>query len=206
MEKWVSLAEFLSDKPKSTPLFVDYQPDCKKVSFELEKTGWNMDQITTTETNLGWYVIKGRGKTCYLISVQPTKFKLGLYGERGFRNGTNLIEEYTEMLYSCNDIKAKGISITESFFERLPKHIKSLKDRYWIPERNYDSDDEIYYEIKTIWEGIIRPYMLHCSSGNNYSGCQSLRPCVRLPINTLVNIGDRYYNGKTLEKALKIKI
>lgn len=209
MGKWILLSDFLRDKTrynKLTQLFVDYNPDCKKIVFPMEKTGCKSNQIATTETNLSWYAIKGSEQTCYLISAQSTAFKLGLYGDKGFRNGTDIIKEYTESLYSCVDMKAKGISITESFFEKLPKHIKMLNDRYWIPERSYDSDDEMYYEIKTIWEGIIRPYMLDCSSGNQYEGCYSLRPCIQLSCSTLINIEDSYFNGKTPERALKIKI
>lgn len=209
MEKWILLSDFLSDTArdnKLTQLFVDYKPDYNKIAFPMEKTGWKSNQVATTETNLSWYAVKGSGQTCYLISAQSTTFKLGLRGEKGFHNGTTLIKEYTELLYSCDNLKAKGISITKSFFDRLPKHIKSLNDRYWIPEVNYDSDEEMYYEIKTIWEGIIQPHMLYCSSGNQYKGCHSLRPCIHLPRNTLINIGDHYYNGKTPERALKIKI
>jgi len=208
MEKWILLSEFLSDKArydKLTQLFIDYKPDYNKMDFSIEKTG-TANEIATTETELSWYADKGSGKTCYLISAQSTTFKLGLYGDRGFRNGIDVIKEYAELLYSCVDMKAKGIGITESFFEKLPKHIKSLNDRYWIPESSFDSDDEMYYEIKTIWEGIIRPDMLFCSSGNRYKGCHSLRPFVRLSGSTLINIGDRYFNGTTPERALKIKI
>ena len=209
MEQWILLSEFLSDNArynKLTQLFVDYRPDSNKIVFSTEKTGFKSNQVATTEKNLSWYAVKGSGQTCYLISAQATSFKLGLYGEKGFRNGMDIIKEYIELLYSCVDMKAKGIGITESFFEKLPKHIKSLNDRYWIPERSYDSDDEMYYEIKTIWEGIIRPYMLDCSSGNQYEGSHSLRPCIQLSSSTLINIGDRYFNGKTPERAFKIKI
>lgn len=214
MEKWILLGDFLSDKlryEELTKLFVDYRPDCEKITFDGLESGatgniFRYDQIATTENDLGWHVVKGRGKTCYAISAKLPKFHLCLCGNDGFDNGTTLITKYVEALYGCKEMKAKGIGITKSFFKRLPKYIKELKGKYWIPERQYDSDDCTYYEICTIDNGKFDSDMVACSSGNRYSSSNAIRPCVRLSSNTLVNIGDNYYDGSTPERALRIKI
>lgn len=210
MEKWILLSDFLADKSKYnklTKLFIDYNPDKKIVHLSKKETGCKEDQTATTELSLGWHAIKYK-RTCYLISHQATKFQLCLYGDIGHHFGCKLINNYSKLLYSSKDLKSVGTSLTESFYKELPKHIKILDSKrpYWIPEISLDFDDENYYEIKTIWEGFIHPWMLYCSSGNEYEGCFPLRPCVKLPFNTYVNVGDTYYNGKTPERALKIKI
>ena len=208
MEKWILLAEWLSNKEeyeKRTQLFIDYKPTKQKITLPKEQTGWGFDQEVETEDNIGWHPLLHSNGKIYLIGSKPTEFELGLGTDSGFSNGPKTINQVCN-LYASDTFRTESEHFTEKLFNTLPEHIKKQQRIFWLEGQKVEKEER--WDVSSLYRvsgDSVKITPLHYSNGRDSFLKLSVLPILSTSAKIMVNIGDDYFDGSTIEKALKIK-
>ena len=200
--------------------------DGEKYRVELEVAS----QEVETEGDLGGWHIFILGKNKYiLMSHRATESKLGLGGEIGYENASQVLSDYGRMLYSSHQLNLEGSSINSKIIRRLSYWLKVNDEemkRYWSEETYVVGDEkekssEMEYDVgcmrklfrdslpdgyyETFDDSITLHRINSWISDNDEYEENSFRPVVVLNHNIAIMVGDEYYDGSTPERALRIR-
>lgn len=201
-------------------LYIGYVPDIGTMSFPSEKTGIEENdkklyqlkedgaQDAETEVNLGWHLsITNRGQ---LIAVahDTTKFELTLRGKIGWENGVELMQEYGDRCYSSAVLQAKGICLTKERYEGLSDWLKATTKFYhWLAERvRTESYSLKYFYLFGAYGSRVDTNWMFISDNDSEYHSFPVRPAAYLSLDTLLDMGDKYYDGSSPERAIKMRV
>lgn len=233
MEIWQSAVKMLEDpvqREAIEKLYIDYVPDKGTVSFPAEKTGINnIDkeiyclkkdgvQDAETETDLGWHITKTNRRQLIVVAHNVTKFKLTLRGKIGWENGVELLQKYGQVCYSSDRLQAMGICLTKERYEDLSGWLKKITaSSYWLADKSKkDIAKPPYFSLPTgcfygyglyyVYNYRARENSLYYPRDKSYEDSLAIRPSAYLSLDTLLDMGDKYHDGSSPARAIKMRI
>ena len=129
---------------------VYYNPIIESYTSYMDKNGYG-DQTFTTDTILGWRILKVTNKILSLVKEQPVHTNFSLTGQSGYNNGISELNSICMALYSNSKLGAVSRSIKEE--DLIAENIFSNPQYLWIAtygeETTYDViGPNIAYGIK----------------------------------------------------------
>lgn len=204
MEK---LLELLKSKETSYDImgrYVDFTPSKSEVTFVKSDTGVEKTQLFQTEENFGWQVYIASSAKIYLIADKVTSYKISLNGMEGYHNIGKILKNHNEALYSQYDLNIEGEAMTLEFFKTLPDNFKNISEPYLLVGTNdINGIKGIWFANRDIPE--FKP-LYHRSGNTSFLFECAIRPMVKLPLNTMIDIRDAHRRGKDQKSAMKISI
>lgn len=220
MAQWESAVELLQDlkqREAIEKLYVNYVPDEGTINALTEKTGIENEdirffrmkddgeQVLKTEADLDWHLsITNRGQLL-TISRNATKSKLILRGRLGWENGVELLQRYGTSCYSNIRLQAGGICLNKERFEDLSEWLKATANgSYWLSDKSIGKQDGELLSIFRVDDGVvgrhIMSWMLECTVH------LAMRPGAYLSQDTLLDMGDKFFDGSTPARAIKMRL
>lgn len=203
---WQFLKKILEEDPDFSTKFVGFEPGIGKVYLFSERTGYEELQVVESEKGLGWHPFLANGKI-YLAPENIPAFKVHLYGEQGF-NHLNTVAQDLAVIYTSDEFK--GVALTKSIFDQMPQRL--TEGKRFILKDQYLSKEE-HTTVSGVWmvreEGVAHGKALFIEHGQFYykMGIEAqMMPIIKLPDETLVEMGRKDYNGSTQRKALNIRV
>lgn len=173
-------------------------------------------EARTEHNNIGCHLTLGPEKKLMVVSREVTEFKLFLYGLKGAQNALELFQQYAEKCFRNSKLKAEPMCLNRVLVNGLSKWLKETPERpYWladeeeIPENVYDPYSSKSYLLFIMQEnGKVRetPMKSYIRGMSDGEGNFSVRFAAYLPPETVVNIGNRIWDGSTPIRPLQMKL
>lgn len=223
MATWVKIKELFKDHsryhPEPEKLFIGYTPDYGEVTLNGEETGAvdesgkPISQTIKTEMDLGgWHPALTEEGKVILVPHNATETKLTIMGKLGYENSKEVLQKIGASCYSNKALKTEGAYPTLALFEGLSEWLQfTAKEIYWLAEKNREKFViiESFYVLYVDGSDVNYLYnygFLYCLIGRAGSASYALRPYINLLSNILVDIGDKYCDGSTPERPMRIKL
>lgn len=220
MAQWESAVELLQSTipgQAMEKLYVNYVPDEGTISapkgmtgidereiklFNLKRDG---EQVLRTEADLGWHITKTNRGQLITVAHNATKSKLALRGRLGWENGVELLQRYGTSCYSNIRLQARGICLNKERFEDLSEWLKATANgSYWLSDKSIGKQDGELLSIFRVDDGVvgrhIMSWMLECTVR------LAMRPGAYLSQDTLLDMGNVYYDGSSPARAIRMRI
>lgn len=221
MEQWESAVEMLRDpaqREATEKLYVGYETYSTETSVSKEEAGIEEDdirffsmkddgeQILRTETDLGWHITKTNREQLLAVAHNATKSKLILRGKLGWRNGVELLQRYGTSCYSNIRLQTRGICLNKERFEDLSSWLKATTEAsYWLADKSGGRQDDELLSALRVDNGVVGKHIMSWVDVE----CTvhlAIRPGAYLSQDTLLDMGDKYYDGSSPERAIRMRL
>ena len=195
MATYITLLEALRSGIITSEDFVDYNPDKSRTMYPKHAYSPVTNTLLHNEFNLGWHPVLYKNFAVLLISDKKTESEWCVAGNISFEN----LKEYSN-LYENKNLQSCGAVPTPELLSEIPEKLR--KSNVWTfthyqargsGYRTRSSYNPAFTNNRRYFNRLGPMYRIH-----------AMQPIVFIPSNTVVEIDNPNYNGKSKEQGYKL--